>query len=366
MRFEIDTIDQQIVSLLAERQRQIEKIVALDKTHDLPVYHPAIEENRITEIRNQAHKVSLDPDYLEELFRLILQNSRVEQVADMARKGIRPGATVLLVGGKGSMGQYFCRLFEDSGYNIKILARKDWSNAETLCAGIDLALICAPIETTVDIISKLGAFLPSDCILADITSVKGSPMEAMLKAHKGPVVGLHPLFGPTTSTLDKQIIIVTPGRNQSACQWLIDQFSTWGGIVVQSNAQEHDAIMGVVQTLRHFATFAFGQFLCRKRVDLHRTLEFSSPIYRLELGMVGRLFTQDPSLYAEIILASPERRKLLKDYLTSINENLEMIEGGDRERFCAEFGKIAEWFGPFSQQAMQESTYLIDKLIERF
>ena len=191
-------------------------------------------------------------------------------------------------------------------------------------------------------------------------------LEAMLKTHTGPVVGLHPLFGPTTSTLNKQIIIVTPGRNQSACQWLIDQFSAWGGIVVQSNAQEHDAVIGVVQTLRHFATFAFGQFLCRRRVDLHRTLEFSSPIYRLELGMVGRLFTQNPSLYAEIILASPERRKLLKDYLTSINENLEMIEGGDRDRFCAEFRKIAEWFGPFSEQAMQESTYLIDKLIERF
>ena len=82
--------------------------------------------------------------------------------------------------------------------------------------------------------------------------------------------------------------------------------------------------------------------------------------------MVGRLFTQDPSLYAEIILASPERRKILKDYLDSINENLNMIEAGDRDIFCEEFRKIADWFGPFSEQAMRESTYLIDKLIERF
>jgi len=34
--------------------------------------------------------------------------------------------------------------------------------------------------------------------------------------------------------------------------------------------------------------------------------------------------------------------------------------------FCAEFKNIAEWFGPFSEQAMRESTYLIDRLIERF
>jgi chorismate mutase/prephenate dehydrogenase len=118
--------------------------------------------------------------------------------------------------------------------------------------------------------------------------------------------------------------------------------------------------------VRHFATFAFGQFICRRRINLSRTLEFSSPIYRLELGMVGRLFAQDASLYSEIIFASPERRKLLKEYLASLKDNLGMIETDDRESFREEFMKIAEWFGPFSEQAMRESTFLIDKLIERF
>jgi chorismate mutase/prephenate dehydrogenase len=124
--------------------------------------------------------------------------------------------------------------------------------------------------------------------------------------------------------------------------------------------------MGIVQALRHFATFTFGQFLKRRRISLSRTLEFSSPIYRLELGMVGRLFAQDPSLYSEIIFASGKRRELLKDYLASVTENLEMLEKGDKDLFQREFQKIAEWFGPFSGQAMRESTFLIDKLIERF
>ena len=188
----------------------------------------------------------------------------------------------------------------------------------------------------------------------------------MLKAHQGPVVGFHPLFGPSTSTLDKQIIVVTPGRNPDACQWLLDQLSAWGSIILNSTAKEHDEVMGIVQTLRHFATFAFGQFLHRKQINLQRTLEFSSPIYRLELGMVGRLFAQDPSLYAEIIFASPDRRRLLKEYLGSIQDNLEMIEKGEKERFQSEFKNIAEWFGTFGEQAMRESSYLIDKLIERF
>jgi chorismate mutase/prephenate dehydrogenase len=340
--------------------------MSLKKAYNLPVYHPAREENLISDKRLQGREAGLDPDYIEELYRLILRQSRAEQAAQLAQKGIRDGATVLLVGGRGSMGKYFQQWFSEAGYNVRILDIDDWPDVKQLCADIKLAIISVPIEETSAVAQKLGPHLPVDCVLADITSIKEQPLQAMLAAHQGPVVGLHPLFGPATSTMDKQIIVVTPGRDHQACRWLIDQFSAWGSIILEVNAREHDDIMTIVQTVRHFATFGFGQFLCRRAIDLARTLEFSSPIYRLELGMVGRLFAQDPYLYSEIIFASPERSVILKEYLTSMAENLAMIETGDKEMFCAEFKKIADWFGPFSEQAMRESTYLIDKLIERF
>ena len=366
LRRQLDNIDREIVSLLGKRQAEVERVVSLKKAYNLPVYHPAREEDLLSQRRLQGAEAELDPDYIEDLYRRILRQSRVEQTARLAQKGVRAGATVLLVGGLGSMGQYFHNWFADAGYNIRILDRHDWPNADKLCEGIELAIISVPIEVTNAVADRLGPHLPSDCVLADITSIKESPLNAMLDSHEGPVIGLHPLFGPTTSTMDKQIVVVTPGRNLPACKWLIDQFSVWGSIILQVSAKEHDEVMSIVQTLRHFATFAFGQFLRRRHVDLSRTLEFSSPIYRLELGMVGRLFAQDPSLYSEIIFASPERLNLLKDFLTSLTENFAMIEKGDKDVFSAEFRKIAEWFGPFSEQAMRESTYLIDKLIERF
>jgi chorismate mutase/prephenate dehydrogenase len=366
LRRQLDNIDREIVSLLGKRQAEVERVVSLKKAHNLPVYHPAREEDLLSQRRIQGAEAELDPDYIEDLYRRILRQSRVEQTARLAQKGVRAGATVLLVGGLGSMGQYFHNWFADAGYNIRILDRHDWPNADKLCEGIELAIISVPIEVTNAVADRLGPHLPANCVLADITSIKESPLNAMLGSHEGPVVGLHPLFGPTTSTMDKQIVVVTPGRNLPACKWLIDQFSVWGSIILQVSAKEHDEVMSIVQTLRHFATFAFGQFLRRRHVDLSRTLEFSSPIYRLELGMVGRLFAQDPSLYSEIIFASPERLTLLKDFLTSLSENLAMIETGDKDVFSSEFRKIADWFGPFSEQAMRESSYLIDKLIERF
>ena len=366
LRERIDAIDTEIVDLLSKRQEQVNRIVSIKKAHNLPVYHPAREEDLISERRRQAVDANISPDFVEELYRVIMRQSRIEQTGKMARKGVRPGASVLVVGGRGEMGNYFARCFSEAGYQVRVLDKDDWDRAEALCQGIDLAMISVPIDITVQTIWRIAPFLPENAVLTDITSIKKDPLDAMRAAHKGPVLGLHPLFGPTTSSLDKQIIVATPGRDHSACQWVTDQFSAWGSIIVTSSPGEHDEIMGIVQALRHFATFALGRFLNERKIPIKRTLAFSSPIYRLEMGMVGRLFAQDPVLYAEIIFASEDRRALLKDYIESIHGTIAMVEKGDRETFIREFRKASEWFGDFGEQAIRESSFLIDKLIERF
>ena len=366
LREAIDSIDEQIVSLMAKRQKVVKRVTEIKKARNLPVYHPSREEDLITHRRSQGAETGLDPDFLEELYRVILRQSRIEQTRRMKQTAVLPGGIILIVGGRGEMGRYFERRFAEAGYQVRILDQADWPNAQSLCDGIHAALLSVPIDQTNAIIHKLAPYLPTDAVLADITSIKASPLTAMLETHEGPVVGFHPMFGPTTSSLDKQIVVATPGRQLASCQWLLDQFAAWGSVIVTADAREHDEIMDLVQALRHFASFAFGQFLCRKNIDLERTLDFTSPIYRLELGMVGRLFAQDPGLYCEIIFASKERRALLREYIQSLQENLDMLDTNNKDRFMAEFSKIADWFGSFSEQAMRESTYIIDKLIERF
>ena len=366
LRGKIDDIDSQILSLLARRQAEVEKVVHLKKKHHVPVYHPAREEDLISKLRTEAKKACLEPDFLEELYRIILRQSRVKQTDKMVHKGLRPGASILIIGGLGQMGNFFASLFQKSGYKVKSLARHDWDRAGDLCKDIDLALVSVPIDKTEGVIEKIAPFLSPKTLLADLTSIKEKPLQKMLDAHTGPVIGLHPIFGPTSGSLDKQIIVVTPGRNPDQCRWLIDQFILWGAVMVESTAKEHDDIMGIVQALRHFATFCFGRFLYEKHLRLEKTLEFSSPIYRLELGMVGRLFAQESSLYSEIIFATKERRDLLKEYIVSLNTHIEMLENNDKTLFVSSFNEIARWFGPFSEQAMRESTYLINRLIERF
>ncbi|GAB6098032.1 bifunctional chorismate mutase/prephenate dehydrogenase [Desulfatiferula olefinivorans] len=366
LRDEIDAIDRKVVELLSLRKAQVDHVVELKKAHNLQVYHPAREEDLIWARRRQATDAGLSPDYIEELYRTIMRRSRMEQTGQMTRKAVKPGAKVLIVGGTGEMGRFFVRFFESAGYEVRSMGSRDWPNIETLCEGLDLCIISVTIDKTAEVIEKIAPYLGPDTVLTDVTSIKKVPLSAMMNAHTGPVLGLHPLFGPTPSTLDKQIVVATPGRDDGACRWVIDQFRLWGAVMVTATADEHDEIMEFVQSLRHFATFAFGQFLAAKKVPLARSLEFSSPIYRLELGMVGRLFAQDAGLYAEIIFATPERRALLKDYIKSVSNNLEMLENGDKDAFISQFKTISEWFGPFGEQAMRESSFIIDKLIERF
>ena len=104
LRREIDAIDERIVDLLGRRQALTQSAVAIKKAAGLPVYHPAREEDLISERRAQAKTAGLDPNHVEELYRGILRQSRMRQTVRAATSGVLPGARVLLGGGRGPLG----------------------------------------------------------------------------------------------------------------------------------------------------------------------------------------------------------------------------------------------------------------------
>ena len=81
----------------------------------------------------------------------------------------------------------------------------NWQSAASL------VIVSVPIHDTVRVIDEIAPFLTADQILCDLTSLKVKPVEAMLKS-KADVIGLHPMFGPTVSSLHHQTIIVCPAR----------------------------------------------------------------------------------------------------------------------------------------------------------
>ena len=210
------------------------------------------------------------------------------------------------------------------------------------------------------VIAKLPQ-LPDDCILADITSIKQVPLKAMLDVHGGPVLGLHPMFGPDIKSLAKQVVVVCAGRDAQRCQWLIDQFGIWGAVVREELPDRHDRAMEMIQAMRHFTSMVYGIFLQRENADLDELMRLSSPIYRLELAMVGRLFAQSPELYADIIMAADGLPALLDQYRSVLDGLLKRVRNHQRAELIEDFNQARDYFGELAPALLRESSELLRK-----
>ncbi|MCM5510276.1 MULTISPECIES: bifunctional chorismate mutase/prephenate dehydrogenase [Vibrio] len=358
LRDQIDAVDKQILDLLAQRLSLVEKVGEVKSEHGLPIYAPDREAAMLASRREEAEKKGVPPQLIEDILRRTMRESYASE-KDSGFKCLNPELrSVVIVGGNGQLGGLFGRMFKLSGYDVKILGSKDWDKADEMLVDAGLVVVTVPIHLTQGVIEKLGK-LPKDCILCDLTSIKSKPLQGMLNVHQGPVVGLHPMFGPDVPSLAKQVIVYCDGRGEEHYQWLLKQFSIWGASLCQIDASEHDHGMTLIQALRHFTSFAYGLHLSRENPNIDKLLKLSSPIYRLELAMVGRLFGQDPNLYGDIILSSDENIEMIKRFHQCFGEALKVLDGKDKQAFVTSFNKVSEWFGDYSQQFMHESQNLL-------
>ncbi|MEM1166975.1 MAG: prephenate dehydrogenase/arogenate dehydrogenase family protein [Planctomycetota bacterium] len=270
----------------------------------------------------------------------------------------------VVIVGLGQMGRWFERFFVEHGCSVRGLDAGDWTEAPDHLSVCDLALVCVPIAVTEEVIGAIGPHLPRAAVLADITSTKRAPVAAMLGAHAGPVLGLHPMFGPDAASLRGQTIVSIPAREPGASAWVLDLFRHAGAAITEATADEHDRAMIQVQALRHFATLALGAFLAERDGASERSLRFSSPIYRIELSIIQRLLAQDAALYADIMLASEERRETIAAYAERVAELAGVVTRGDRAALIGAFEQAAERSEMDRDRVGTETKLLIDTLAE--
>ncbi|MEE6076088.1 bifunctional chorismate mutase/prephenate dehydrogenase [Avibacterium paragallinarum] len=361
LRTEIDTLDQELLQLFAKRLALVKKVGEIKHQHGLPIYVPNREAEMLQARRQEAEKLGVPPDLIEDVLRRLMRESYTRE-NQFGFKTVNPNIKkIVIVGGKGKLGGLFARYLQLSGYQVESLGRNDWDNAAQILSGADVVIVSVPIVNTVETIERLAPYLTENMLLTDLTSVKKAPLAKMLEVHKGAVVGLHPMFGPDIASMAKQVVVRCDGRYPERYQWLLDQISIWGAKIYQVDAAEHDQSMTYIQALRHFATFANGLHLSKQPVELAKLLALSSPIYRLELAMIGRLFAQDGALYADIIMDKPENLEVIESLKQSYEESLKFFEQGDKQGFIQAFEQVRDWFGDYSEQFLKESRQLLQQ-----
>ncbi|BAV91514.1 prephenate dehydrogenase/arogenate dehydrogenase family protein [Candidatus Desulfovibrio trichonymphae] len=240
-----------------------------------------------------------------------------------------------VIGSRGRMGAMFC--------NRAVAAGLDAAGAdmpltpdmlEKTCADADMALICVPAAFFEATLTRACRHLPRYAVLADITSVKEQPMRQMERHWQGPVVGTHPLFGPTSAVDEDLPVAVTPGRNAGPkhIALLNGFFDAIGCRVFETTAQRHDQAMARIQGMNFITTLAYFALLAQKD-DL---LPFVTPSFRRRLNAAKKMLTEDARLFAGLFEANPHSHEAVHQYRQMFN----LAASGDIDLLCEK----AQWW----------------------
>lgn len=366
LRASIDALDWEILDLFARRYAIVADIAAYKRANRLPIRDVVREAQIIAERRRQAESLGLSPELIESMYRLVLWASRDRQSALRAElpQDIQ-SRTVAIIGGAGAMGRRMAALFAELGHTILISDIDTPLRPIDAASAADVVVISVPIADTAAVIREVGPRVRPDALLMDVTSIKSEPMRAMLESTTASVVGTHPLFGPAVHSLQGQRIVLTRGRGDAWFEWLRVALQSRGALLIETTPEEHDRVMSVVQVLLHYSIEVMGRTLAALGVSIEQTLQYTSPIYAIELLLTGRHFAQSPDLYASIQMENPATADVMKAFLAAGEELRGIVAGRDREAFRGVFADVQTMFGPFLARALEQSEFLIDRVVER-
>lgn len=271
--------------------------------------------------------------------------------------------TVGIIGGKGKTGSQFARIFRGLGFKVLVSDLGTKLSNGGLIEKSDIVVFSVPLHLSNKIISKeIKNCARKDQLILDVSSLKEKQVKLMNLA-KGEVIGMHPLFGPSAKDFKDLTIVLCPGRcSRKTLSELENLMKKVGFRVMVMTPKEHDKLMAVVQVIPHLKTILAGELLKFLGVNLAKSYEISTPIYKLELDIIGRIFSQNGSLYGSIIAENPNSKKLIKFLKKTVGEYDEFIEKGDVDALNNRFDGVKKFLGGFTAKAYKDSEEILKKI----
>lgn len=256
---------------------------------------------------------------------------------------------VAILGGTGSMGQWFAKYFQNKGFEVVISGRTpektariakelgvDYSESDfEAVSDANMVIVSKPIEVTTKSIHEISRHLQKDAILFDIASVKGDVIKALEKASKMGVraVSIHPLYGPGAQSIrGKQFLMIPINEDLHVVTEMTQMFEADGGIVnVLESGEVHDKMMALTLGLPHLINIVFGKVLSEE--DIRDVKKFSGTTFTLQLLLTESVLSQDPNLYYAIQSQNPAFTEVLNHVVRVLEEMASAITKRDKNRF---------------------------------
>ncbi|MFA6992675.1 MAG: prephenate dehydrogenase/arogenate dehydrogenase family protein [Candidatus Gracilibacteria bacterium] len=271
--------------------------------------------------------------------------------------------TVGIIGGNGKMGKQFGRMFKGLGFDVVVADVGTKMTNKQLIKQTDIVIFSVPLHVSEKVIKKeIKHCVRKDQIVMDISSLKEKQMKVMNGAG-GSCIGLHPLFGPAQKNLSNLTMIMCKGKcDQKSFDYMKNLFKKLGLKIVEMTPKEHDKTMALIQVIPHLKTILSGELIKFLGMKPAKLYEIGTPIYKVELSIIGRIFSQDGDLYAAIISENPYSRKIVKQLSVLVKNYSVLMKRGDIATLTKRFNAVKKFLGGFTEKAFEDSEKIIGNL----
>jgi prephenate dehydrogenase len=235
--------------------------------------------------------------------------------------------------GTGHMGGWFSHEFsknhEVAVYDINRQKTEQLNGARLLTDLSDLRdfrpellLNAVTLKYTTAVFVEAVPYLPGDCLIADIASIKGD-IPDFYGRHPFPFVSLHPMFGPHFADLnqlqDKNAIIITesdPGGKDFFRQF----FKFYNLHIFEHTFAEHDEIMAESLGLPFATSIVFAAAASGYTVP--------GTTFSRQKDIAGKLLREENSLLCEVLF-NPATLQVLENVSQNYEVLRQLIESRD-------------------------------------
>lgn len=198
-----------------------------------------------------------------------------------------------------------------------------------------LVINAVTVKFTLQAFDEILPFIPEDCILSDIASVK-TGLKDYYDTCGHPYVSTHPMFGPTFANLnqlsEENAIIISEGDYMGRI-FFKDLYSRLGLNIYEYTFDEHDQTVAYSLSIPFVSTFVFAAVM--KHQDAPGTT-FKRHM-RIAKGVLG----EDDYLLQEILF-NPYTHDQVSQIRTELKELLEIIDHKDANAMKQYLRKIRE------------------------
>jgi chorismate mutase/prephenate dehydrogenase len=344
LRSRLTEIDQQVLDLVAERQRLVGEIGRSKQTSGQPTRDFVREKEVIETAVARARELGLPDELAEVLMRLLIRSSlTTQEQARVSSEGRGSGRSALVIGGAGRMGRWFVEFLESQGYRVEVadpaaedregVSRQAWEDGPL---HQDLIVVAAPLVASGRILEQLARIGPPGLIF-DVGSLK-SPLKHGLEALVAAgckVTSVHPMFGPDTRLLSGRHVIFADVGNPEATREARELFSSTMAEQVQMSLDEHDRLIAFVLGLSHALNIAFFTALAESGADVPLLTRLSSTTFDAQLEVCRKVAGENPWLYFEIQSLNEHGPAALSALARSVDRIRRAVADGEAEAFVS-------------------------------